>query len=226
MGRWVVCLITAAFLGSVSLVTPQQAIARERLYLELGAGVSFLMNASGLFGRSTATLPQFGLGAKTTFGFVVMPQQSWFAFHIGAEYRYATSWDSGLQLSLHSLYPILRLEAAKRFFITLGASPFMFTRDAAGYGFDALTWQTGAVGFLVDLGYNFRLTPAVSIIFCVGAQTAFSNGTFSPLPSLEGSGLLRFWIDAGDGFMTVEEEKKARGFKYDGYRYPYGREKK
>jgi hypothetical protein len=56
-------------------------------------------------------------------------------------------------------------------------------------------------------------------------QTAFVNGGFSPLPSLEGSALLRFWIDAADHFVSVEEEKRERKHKYEGYRYPYGREK-
>ena len=218
-------LLLAGLTWSIILGSPSRALAKDRFYLELGAGASMIMGGTGLFGRATSAMSDIGLSAKGTIAFVLQPQQSWFAFHIGVEYRYSTSWDAGNQLSIHAPYTIFRLEAAKKFFITLGVAPILLIRDQAGYGFDGITMPSGAIGFLVDLGYQFRITPAVGLVFCAGAQTAYVSGAFSPLPSVEAAGLLRFYFDGGDNFTSAEEDKKKASYRYEGYRYPYGREK-
>ncbi len=218
-------IILAALTWGINALAPCTALAKDRFYIETGAGISFMMGASGLFERPTQSLSDYGLGVMAGLAFVLQPQESWFALHIGAEYRYATSWDNGNQLSIQAPYPFLRLEASKKFFITLGVAPFLLLRDQPGYGFDALTIPAGAVGFLVDMGYNFRITPAVGIVFRAGVHTAFFGGVFSPLPGIDGSGMLRFYFDGGDSFTSPEEDKKKANRKYEGYRYPYGREK-
>ena len=148
------------------------------------------------------------------------------ALHIGAQYRFATSYDgtTGNQLSTHAFYPMLRLEASQTVFISIGATPLLLIRDGVGYGFDGLARPAGAFAFMADVGYNFRITPSVSIIVYAGGQTALSGGGLSPRPNLESAALMRFWIDAADDFSATEERKRGNS-QYEGWRYPYGREK-
>jgi hypothetical protein len=128
-------------------------------------------------------------------------------------------------LSIHAFYPFIRLEASQRFFLTLGATPLLLLRSGEGWGIDGLSLPRETYLFLTEVGYNARITPAFSFVFTVSAQTGLRESTFSPLPILEGSIQMRFWLDPGDNFTTGSSEARRNKSKYEGWRYPYGRER-
>jgi hypothetical protein len=204
------------------------AHALERVYLEFGAGGSTFINGGNLFGNAgMATFPGFGLAGQLSFGWVLQPREKVFALLLGAQWRYnsVSETATGLSAAFHAIYPYIKLEAKQKFFITLGVSPLLMTRYAAGLvGVDSITIRTGVISLLTDIGYNLRVTPAVSLQFVVGSHFVFANGAFGPLPGIDALMNFRFFIDAADDF-SVEENRGPKKRKFDGWRYPFGNEK-
>ena len=205
---------------------PTPTYALERVYVEFGGGYGAMINPGPLLGNALTGLAGHGLSAQLSAGWVLQPRQKLMALHLGAQWRYSSFHDvaGGLYGAIHAFYPFIKLEAKQKVFFTIGVSPLMLTRYAAGMiGIDGITMPS-AIGFLGEIGYNHRLTPAASLVFSVGTQIAYVGSEVSPLPAFDGMLSFRFWIDAAKDF-TVEESRSAPRRKFEGWRYPFGNEK-
>jgi hypothetical protein len=193
-------------------------------YFEMGAGAAQIRGAEEFFGGSTPDNLDFGATLNFTLAVNFGEPRSPAAFHFGLQHRYISGAGENQAFAMQASYPILRIEIQK-FFITLGATPFMWKRAQTTAGLDAFSMPEASLAALVELGGQWAITPSVAFVLAMAGQTVRSSEAgFSPKLAIEGNVALRFYF--GKGGTEINAASKSYGSggmgEYNGFRYPYG----
>lgn len=197
------------------------ARAEGRFYLEFGGGVSMLQSSATFFGSAVPSTLGLGTALNGALAIKLMRAGAPVDVHLGAAYRYASGSNGTTSYALQGAYPFLRFVFRGAVFLTLGATPYLWKRESTTPGFDGPVAISGRIGALGELGYQWPVTPAVTLALSGALQTTTGPGGLSPLPAFEAGGQIRFHLaqlfqpDGGG-------DSSSGSGPYDGWRYPYG----
>lgn len=193
------------------------------LYLETGAGIAQIRGASEFFGDGAPSVLGLGASLNLTLGANLSARKAPIAFHVGIQHRFTTGSDTLGSYALQASYPMIRVEMEKVFF-GLGATPLVWKRTGLTAGVDGFAMEDSAIAILGEFGVQLPITPDVAFIMSSAVQAVkTSTGNFSPMPSIEGSFALRFFIGGGTSINAPDARKDRGGLgEYEGHRYPFG----
>lgn len=201
---------------------PTQNSLAGRLYIETGGGVSHIRGGETFFQDAGASVADLGPSINATFAMDFGDLHSTTSIHVGAQHRMSAGSFGGTHFGVQVTYPALRIQA-KNLFLTVGATPFIFSRVQSGFGIDNYTLISGALAAMLEAGYAWPITPAVSFSLSACGQIMLQNGAISPKPIIEGSAALRFYLWGPDNFVKDSSSFHDRTREdYEGWRYPFG----
>ncbi len=195
------------------LLTPE---AKAGLYwYEFGGGTTQLLQASSVFGGASPNVMKFG-GAGVLGGGVRILQAE-IPLHLGLQYRVLVSSGNGGSYGLQTLYPLLRADLSSNVFFNLGITPLVFASPSGGWIYNSsFARPTGGWAALLGVDYEMPITPEVAFVIGATAQGVLAGGIKSPWPTIEATGVLRFFLGA-----SAVKRRAVRG-SVSGWRYPFG----
>lgn len=196
------------------------------LYLDLGVGANAMFYSSLLF-PGTPSAMGIAASGNTFLGFELNPSST-IKFHLGAAGRLNIGTSSTTYASYVGLYPTFRIETY-RFYISAGIAPFLWTRQSAQPGIDYTFLTTAAMGGFAEFGLLWRVTSEFNMALAVSADIVAQGANpfasaWSPLPVWGAFVAMRFYIFSAKGSGGGGGSSGKR--EYDGWRYPFGIEKK
>lgn len=206
--RWL--LLTLGF----GLMWPGESKAGLYWY-EFGGGTTQLLQASSVFGGTAPNVMTFGGAAVLGGGVRIL--QAEIPLHLGLHYRALVSSGNGGSYGLQTLYPLLRADLGTNVLFNLGVTPLVYASPTGGWIYNSsFTRPSGGWAALVGIDYELPITPEVAFVVGATAQGVLAGGVRSPWPTIEATGVLRFFLG------TSAEKRRATRGSVAGWRYPFG----
>jgi hypothetical protein len=194
-------------------LTPE---AKAGLYwYEFGGGTTQLLQASSVFGGASPNVMTFGGAAALGGGVRIL--QAEIPLHLGLQYRALVSSGNGGSYGLQTLYPLLRADLGSNVLFNFGITPLVFASAQGSWVYNSsFARPTGGWAALLGVDYEMPITPEVAFVLGATAQGVLAGGIKSPWPTIEATGVLRFFLG------TSAAKRRAMRGSVSGWRYPFG----
>lgn len=183
-------------------------------YIETGFGLNLIQNGTSFFSSPSGST---GMGFGTSMGFIqnFSSNNAFLQLHIGVKTLLnANSGDSD-QLTMMSVYPLVRFEFP-RFYFGVGVTPLAYG-SASSSAFDLTGLRkSGTLAYYFEGGLLWRVTHFFHIAFEGSTQFVKTGGATSPAPAIQGLFQMRFFLPFSDTTPGGGRERP------DGWRYPFG----
>ncbi len=198
-------------------------------FVETGLGIDqmiggkpYFEDAPGVSGFGSQLSLAIGLDTSHWYR---RPKPIWVHFGVWAQLdMMSNALSNGTLNSLNfgALYPFARVHV-KQVFLTVGGSPFLFSSEGVDASLTGMKMKTSFIGLLVQAGYEWEITPEVSMLFAGQNQTAF-RGKAGPSPSALYAATLsfRFFLFPDSSWKRRRRYYGEDEDPYPGWRYPYG----
>ncbi len=208
--------VSRCFAFAIALGVFLTSEAKAGLYwYEFGGGTTQLLQASSVFGGASPNVMTLGGAAVLGGGARIL--QAEIPLHLGLQYRVLVSSGNGGSYGLQTLYPLLRADLSSNVFFNLGITPLVFASPNGGWIYNSsFARPTGGWAALLGVDYEMPITPEVAFVIGATAQGVLAGGIKSPWPTIEGTGVLRFFLGT-----SATKRRAVRG-SVSGWRYPFG----
>jgi len=183
-----VCSSIALFgVGQLLFTSPAHA---ARMYWELGAGGSAMLNSAAQMGASVANGPGLGPSGSTAIILAFTDGVPPLEAQLGVQARGVMSSIGAPTYSLLTVQPVFRVQWS-RLFLSLGVSPFALKQVDSG----AVAPIFPAVSWSGELGYLWGINRIFSFGMTSGLQSVWTPaGSLSPWPNVFVTGVLRIYF--------------------------------